>query len=119
MRAVFGAQGVAHHATFLQYVVEAWPVRLIALDTLIPGQPGGQLCAERLGWLEAQLAQEPSRPTVLFQHHPPFATGMPVLDSMGLQGTAALGQLIARHLQVERILAGHVHCHVQRALPGP
>lgn len=118
MRAVFGAQGAEHHAIFMQYVVEEWPVRLIALDTNIPGQPDGQLCAERLGWLEAQLAKEPSRPTVLFQHHPPFATGMPVVDSMGLQGTEALGQLIARHPQVERILAGHVHCHVQRRFAG-
>ena len=33
---------------FLQYAVEDWPVRLVALDTLIPGESGGRLCAERL-----------------------------------------------------------------------
>ena len=33
---------------FIQYVVEDWPVRLVALDTLIPGESGGRLCAERL-----------------------------------------------------------------------
>src|SRR4051812_22246666 len=60
---------------FLDYAVEDWPVRLIGLDTLVPGEDGGALSAARLGWLDALLAGQPRRPTVLFLHHPPFATG--------------------------------------------
>ena len=44
---------------FIQYTVEDWPVRLVALDTLIPGESGGRLCAERLAWLDARLAEAP------------------------------------------------------------
>ncbi len=33
---------------FLHYTVDEWPVRLIGLDTQVPGQPGGRLCAERM-----------------------------------------------------------------------
>lgn len=118
MRQVFGTQGVGHHETFMQYVVHAGPLRLIALDTLIPGQAGGRLCHERLHWLEAQLTADRASPTILFQHHPPFAIGIPVLDRAGFGGVEDLSRLIARHPNVERILAGHVHCHVQRRFHG-
>ncbi len=58
-------------AGFLQYVVEDWPLRLIALDTLVEGKGHGVLCPERLDWLEARLG-ESDRATMLFMHHPPF-----------------------------------------------
>lgn len=99
---------------FLHYVIEGYPVRLIALDTVIPGEDGGRLCAERLAWLEARLAAAPpDRPTVIFMHHPPFVTGMDHLDRIGCEGGAALGAVIARNPQVERILCGHIHRPIQ------
>ncbi|PTA68403.1 phosphodiesterase [Deinococcus arcticus] len=94
---------------FLQYVVEDWPLRLIGLDTHWPGQGAGQLCPARLAWLDRVLAQAPSRPTLLFMHHPPTATGLRVLDEIGLQGRAELCEVVQRHPQVVRVLAGHVH----------
>ena len=94
---------------FAQYTVEDWPLRLVALDTLIPGESGGRLCAERLAWLEARLAEAPERPTLLFMHHPPFATGIASMDGMGLEGIDALATVIRRHPQVERIACGHLH----------
>src|SRR5262245_53762535 len=42
---------------YLHYVIEDWPVRLLALDTLIPGASCGRLCAERLQWLDARLSE--------------------------------------------------------------
>ena len=33
---------------FIHYVVDDYPLRLIALDTLHPGKAGGILCEERL-----------------------------------------------------------------------
>jgi Icc protein len=118
LREMFGPQGTAALPGFVQYVVEEWPVRLIALDSHIPGQGGGKLCAERLGWLEQRLAEAPDRPTVIFLHHPPFQTGLPLLDQLGLAGADALGALVARYPNVERILAGHVHSAMQRRFYG-
>ena len=37
---------------------------------------------------------------------------------MGLVGADALGQIVMKYPHVERILAGHVHCHVQRLFHG-
>src|SRR2546428_8623327 len=54
---------------FMQYVVEEYPVRLVALDTLVPGQVGGLLCEERLGWLAGRPATGPGRPPAIFIHH--------------------------------------------------
>ena len=118
MRDMFGEQGAYHHRSYIQYVIEEWPVRLIALDTHIPGQAGGELCMERLSWLDARLAEDAARPTILFQHHPPFALGMPVLDDMGLAGAEGLARVVMQHPNIERILAGHVHYHVQRLFHG-
>jgi 3',5'-cyclic AMP phosphodiesterase CpdA len=94
---------------FVQYVVDDLPVRLVGLDTLAPGRPDGLLCGERLAWLDARLAEAPDAPTLVFMHHPPFATGIAAIDAMGLTGADGLAAVIRRHPQVERIVAGHVH----------
>jgi 3',5'-cyclic AMP phosphodiesterase CpdA len=103
---------------FIQYTVEDWPVRLVALDTLVPGESGGRLCGERLAWLDARLAEAPGRPTLVFMHHPPFATGIAAMDGMGLDGIAALAAVIRRHPQVERIACGHLHRTIVRRFAG-
>ncbi|HEV8436802.1 MAG TPA: phosphodiesterase [Methylomirabilota bacterium] len=98
---------------FLQYAVEQYPVRLIALDTLIPGKGGGRLCGERLGWLAARLEETPQRPTVIFMHHAPFVTGIDHMDQLGLEGGPGMGEIVERHHQVERVLCGHLHRPIQ------
>jgi len=118
LREAFGVQGTKAMADFIQYVIDEWPVRLIALDTNVPGHNEGHLCAERLRWLEERLAEAPGRPTVICLHHQPFPTGLAVLDRMGLEGADALGTIIARHPQVEGVVAGHVHCLMQRRFHG-
>lgn len=103
---------------FIQYVVDDWPVRLVALDTLVPGENGGRLCATRLAWLDARLAEAPERPTLIFMHHPPFVTGIRSMDAMGLEGSEALAAVIRRHPQVERIVCGHLHRPILRRFAG-
>ncbi len=103
---------------FVQYTVEDWPVRLVALDTLVPGESGGLLCAERLGWLDARLAEQPARPTLVLMHHPPFRTGLQAMDDMGLEGAEGLAAVIRRHPQVERIACGHLHRPITRRFAG-
>jgi 3',5'-cyclic AMP phosphodiesterase CpdA len=110
LRAAFADHGyLPAEGAFLHYTVEDWPLRLIGLDSIVPGEPGGRLCRERMGWLEARLAEQPERPTLLFLHHPPFRTGIDHMDGMGLAEADLLESLLARHPQVERVLAGHVH----------
>lgn len=94
---------------FIQYAIEDHTVRIVALDTVVPGRGEGALCGERLDWLERTLSAQPHRPTIVALHHPPFASGIGHMDRIGLAGGDALRAVIARHPQVERIIAGHLH----------
>lgn len=105
-------------APFLHYVVDAGPVRVIALDTLVEGQTAGAFCRDRLDWLEARLAEAPARPTLIAMHHPPFATGIGFMDRIGLTDSDAFLGLVARFPNVERIISGHVHRPVQARCGG-
>src|SRR4029077_6821274 len=49
---------------FLHYAVVDYPVRLIGLDTVVPGKAGGELCERRLAWLQDALEAATDRPTV-------------------------------------------------------
>lgn len=94
---------------FVQFVIEDFPVRLVFLDTLDPGRDGGFLDDARLEWLEARLAQAPHAPTMLFMHHPPFATGLEAMDRMGCVGAQRLARILRQNPQVERLCCGHIH----------
>ncbi len=103
---------------FLNYAIEDWPVRLVAVDTLIPGEGGGLVCEQRLSWLERTLAAAPNKPTVVAMHHPPFRTGISFMDGHGLKNSDKFAAVIARHEQVERIVAGHLHRSIQCRVGG-
>ena len=98
---------------FLHYVLEDYPLRLIGLDTTVPGAPGGDMCPRRLAWLDDRLREDQERPTVIFMHHPPFLTGLRNMDMQNCGNGDALGALVERHPQVMRILCGHVHRAIQ------
>ncbi len=118
MRAVFTDHTYLPAADFLHYTVEDWPVRLIGLDTIIPGESGGLLCEARLAWLEARLAEAPDRPTLIFQHHPPFRTGVRKMDGMGLAGSDEEAAIIARFDNIEAVICGHLHRPIARRFHG-
>jgi Icc protein len=94
---------------FLHYAVEDLALRLLALDTLIPGESGGRLCQTRLDWLSDRLEEHPERPTIIAMHHPPFLTGLTEMDTINCDNSAALGAIVVEHPQIERIICGHVH----------
>ncbi|MFX1736749.1 phosphodiesterase [Paraburkholderia sp. A1RI_3L] len=96
---------------FVQYTVDVGPLRVIALDSMLPGQSPGTLCDARLAWLERELAAATSKPVVVALHHPPFACGVSHMDRLRLapDASARLAALLARYPNVERVLCGHVH----------
>src|SRR5262249_45251102 len=98
---------------FVQYAIDRYPGRLVALATVSGGGQEGLRRSARLTWPEESRAGAPDRRTLLFMHHPPFATGIWWLDTAGLSGAAALRQVVARHPQVGRIICGHIHRSIQ------
>jgi 3',5'-cyclic-AMP phosphodiesterase len=118
LRQAFSDAGYLPAADHLQYAIEDFPLRLVALDTLVQGEHHGALCAERLQWLDRTLAARPDRPTVLLMHHPPFPTAITFMDKYGLEGAGGLADVLARHGQVERVLCGHLHRAIDRRFAG-
>jgi 3',5'-cyclic AMP phosphodiesterase CpdA len=109
LREAFGLPGAGDdHAS---HTVDLGPLRLVCLDTIVPGAEGGALDGGRIEWLEAALAEERRRPTVLAMHHPPLVTELPGFDRIGLADSSReeLAAVLGRHPQVVRVVAGHVH----------
>ena len=94
-----------------RYVTHCGPLRLVVADTTTPGCIEGRLGDERLAWIDARLGEERETPTMLAMHHPPLHVGIPAWDAIGLPAAdhATLGEILAGHPQVVRVVAGHVH----------
>jgi 3',5'-cyclic AMP phosphodiesterase CpdA len=113
LRAAFPEHDYLGGSGFIQYATDRGPLRLVALDTVIPGRGDGELCAERLAWLDRTLAGASHRPTVVMMHHPPFLTGIAHMDEQSLADRDRFAEVIGRHRQVERIICGHLHRSIQ------
>jgi 3',5'-cyclic-AMP phosphodiesterase len=118
LRAAFGLPG--EDAGPIQWAADLGPLRLVGLDTTIPGEDGGALDAERLRWLDAELARVPDQPTLLAMHHPPITTGVAPWDAIGLPAMdrTALGRVLDDHAQVRRVVSGHVHQTITASIAG-
>jgi len=103
---------------FVHYAIEDYPIRLIGLDTTVPEHHHGMMCDERLRWLDETLSAQPDRPTMIFMHHPPFRTGVSWMDSSGLHGGRRMEEIVARHRNVIRVAAGHIHRPIYVAWAG-
>jgi 3',5'-cyclic AMP phosphodiesterase CpdA len=112
LRASFPEHGYLRQwEPFIQYAIDDYPARIVALDSLVPNQGGGALCAERLGWLDRTLSARADVPTIVALHHPPFTTGIGHMDKVALDARSVegLAAVVGRHPQVERVIAGHLH----------
>ncbi len=95
---------------FIQYAIDAHPLRILVLDTLEPGRHGGNFCDTRAEWLRARLDEAPERPTLLALHHPPIATGIPWLtENPDAEWVERLRQVVDGRRNIVAIVAGHVH----------
>ncbi len=119
LRAAFPEHGYLRQSPGrICYAIEAHALRIVALDTLVEGESGGDLDAPSLAWLDRTLAGAPGHATVVLMHHPPFRTYIGHLDKFGLRDPAPLAAVIERHPQVQAILCGHVHRPIHARFAG-
>jgi 3',5'-cyclic AMP phosphodiesterase CpdA len=111
---VFGGTGYLAGAHSTYYTVDHAEARIVVLDSAVPGSMSGHLGEAQLDWLDTALAERPEVPAFVCLHHPPIDVGMTFLDSIKLDNPDPLQTILARHSNVVRILAGHVH----RAITG-
>ncbi|MEL0209152.1 MAG: phosphodiesterase [Novosphingobium sp.] len=101
---------IALDGGFLQYVVDAGPLRLIVLDTLEEGRHGGAFCEARAAWLQARLDEAPAVPTLIVQHHPPFEAGIAWMNTDPAEPwVERLAQCLRGRSNVIGLVCGHIH----------
>jgi 3',5'-cyclic-AMP phosphodiesterase len=118
MRRAFGARLAFQPDGPLSYVAEAGDLRLMMLDSSVRGEKHGMLGDATLAWLDRELAAQPTRPTVVALHHPPFVTGIRHMDVQNCFDAKSLAQVLARHPQVLLTVCGHVHRTVMTTFAG-
>jgi len=119
MRRRFGRLPTGAADDRIDFVVDDYELRLVCLDTSIPGRINGQVTADQMAWLDHQLAAQPDRPTLVVQHHPPFPSGIPWMDrDNGIAGADLEESVLRRHSHVEAVLCGHLHRCVHRRFGG-
>lgn len=83
-------------------------LRLVTLDTTVPGLHHGELRAAQLAWLAEVLATPAPLGTILAMHHPPVPSVLPLAGSVELRDQARLAAVV-RGTDVRAIIAGHLH----------
>lgn len=110
LRQAFADKDYMPKSGFIQYIIDDYPVRLIGLDTHVPGGiPHGELDKERLDWLEETLASNIEKPTLIFMHHFPFKVGHPIFDKIICFAEQRFEEIIKNADNVIGMVAGHYH----------
>jgi 3',5'-cyclic AMP phosphodiesterase CpdA len=90
-------------------VYEVAGLRIVSLDTSVPGWHHGEVSDEQLTWLAHVLATPAEHGTILALHHPPIPSPMvPVAEIIELQGQDRLAATLLG-TDVRAILGGHYH----------
>lgn len=104
---------------FLQYEIDAGPLRLLVIDTLEEGRHGGSFCEVRAAWLSARLSEQPERPTVIVMHHPPVEVGIEWMNTDPDEPwVARFAETIRGHTQLKGLICGHLHRPIVAAWNG-
>ena len=97
------------HDGFQDRVYEVDGLRIVALDTSVPGYHHGELRPEQLSWLADVLAAPAEHGTLLAMHHPPLPVPMlRAAELIELHDQQSLAEVITG-TDVRGILAGHLH----------
>jgi 3',5'-cyclic AMP phosphodiesterase CpdA len=84
-------------------------LRIVSLDTSVPGWHHGEITDEQLAWLRDELATPAEHGTILALHHPPIPSPLvPAAEIIELLDTDRLADVV-RGSDVRAILGGHYH----------
>ena len=124
MRTMFGKRfPLTSHSEHFSYIIDDFPVRLIALDTTSKTSGLGQFCDDRASFLKEALAMEAQllgnkplaaplvKPVLIFMHHPPYevhvSSGPRQYENWN--DAVKFQEIVQAHQGKIRIICGHVH----------
>ncbi len=106
-RELFG-ESVLDEAT-QDRVHEIAGLRIVSIDTTVPGYHHGELSSDQLAWLVGVLATPAPYGTLLALHHPPIPVPMTrAAEAIELQDQPLLAEVI-KGSDVRAVIGGHFH----------
>ena len=118
-RSIFSPAGYLPASGKLNWYQKVGKLHLIGLDTLIEGEKKGELDGETLNFLQSTLDELGNVPVILMLHHPPFETGVKLMDSIGLcTGRDQFSKVIGAYSGELIVVCGHIHMNMVTQLNG-
>ena len=99
------------------HVVRLGGLRVVVLDSSVPGHHYGLVRPEQLRWLAGVLAEPAPDGTLLVMHHPPVPCLQDLAVLVELREQDALADVL-RGTDVRAILAGHLHYSTSATFAG-
>ncbi|WP_052666318.1 metallophosphoesterase [Nitriliruptor alkaliphilus] len=125
-RAAFATEGTAEASPGdagddtapVDQLLDLGDLRVVLLDSLVPGSIHGELRDSSLSWLGDRLGERPGVPTLVGWHHPPVALGHAGIDPLGLQEPDRVAEVLRAADDVVAVLVGHAHAAVATTFAG-
>ncbi|GGI44650.1 3',5'-cyclic AMP phosphodiesterase CpdA [Agromyces flavus] len=89
-------------------VYDVGGLRVITIDTSVPGHHHGELTGDQLDWLAEELSIPAPDGTILAMHHPPVPSVLDLAVSVELRDQAGLAEVVAGS-DIRSIIGGHLH----------
>ncbi|WP_308164617.1 phosphodiesterase [Agromyces sp. ISL-38] len=83
-------------------------LRVITLDSTVPGHHHGEVTPSQLDWLAEELSMPAPHGTILAMHHPPVPSVLDLAASVELRDQAGLAEVVEGS-DIRSIIAGHLH----------
>ena len=83
-------------------------LRVITLDSTVPGHHHGEVMPDQLDWLAEELSIPAPHGTILAMHHPPVPSVLDLAVSVELRDQAGLAEVVEGS-DIRSIIAGHLH----------
>lgn len=109
-RAAFRAGLLAEQASArpVDRVYDVNGLRVITLDSTVPGEHWGEISGAQLDWLAEELAVRAPHGTILAMHHPPLPSVLDLAVAVELRDQSGLAEVLLGS-DVRSIIAGHLH----------
>ena len=103
-RTLYGVDTDAPHDT----VTHSNGLRIIALDSAVPGYHHGGFSDDQYAWLTGELAVPAEHGTILVIHHAPITYRSPVMQLLDFDDVERLRGVVEA-TDVRAVLSGHLH----------
>jgi 3',5'-cyclic AMP phosphodiesterase CpdA len=98
-------------------VYDVGGLRVVSLDSTVPGQHHGEVTGEQLDWLAEELSIPAPHGTILAMHHPPVPSVLDLAVSVELRDQSGLAEVLEGS-DVRSIIAGHLHYSTNATFAG-